>query len=186
MKLFKAIRFLIAVIIIAAIIINIKPIMRYFYPLKYKDTIKYYSLKYNLDPFLVCAVIKTESNFNNNAVSSKDAIGLMQLKSSTADWIASQMKISNYDKSFLYKPEFNIRMGCWYINDLESEFNSNTDIVLAAYNGGRGNVKKWLNDRNSSNDGQSLKYIPFKETDKYVKKVNVNYNIYKFLYEDEF
>ena len=75
-------------------------------------------------------------------------------------------------------------MGCWYLSDLKKEFNGNMDLVLAAYNGGRGNVEKWLKDSNTSPDGQNLKNIPFKETDKYVKKVNTNYNIYKYLYKN--
>lgn len=186
MKPFKFFIYILLVATMITAVINIKPIMRCFYPLKHKDIIKYYSEKYKTDPVLVAAVIKTESDFNENAVSSKNAIGLMQLTDSTAEWAAKKMTLSNYDKSLLYKPEYNIRIGCWYISYLEKELNGNTNLILAAYNGGIGNVKKWLNNQNSSSDGQNLDYIPFKETDKYVKKVNVNYNIYKFLYKNEF
>ena len=56
------------------------------------------------------------------------------------------------------------------------------DLVLAAYNAGRGNVQKWLKDNRYSSDGETLSYIPFAETDKYVKKVKVNFDVYRFLY----
>ena len=54
--------------------------------------------------------------------------------------------------------------------------------VIAAYNAGRGRVQEWLNSNQHSDDGKNLTYISFKETDKYVKKVNVYYNIYRSLY----
>ena len=62
-------------------------------------------------------------------------------------------------------------------------FKAVLSLALAAYNGGSGNVTKWLNDPEYSSDGENLTYIPFKETKKYVDKVSTRYNIYKFLYE---
>lgn len=171
------------IIIIAAI--NYKSIGRKIYYIKYKDYIVEYSDKYGLDPYFVSAVIRTESNFNANARSNKDAFGLMQITGDTAEWAAEKMNIKNFDDDMLYDPEFNIRMGCWYLNNLKTEFNGNLDLVLAAYNGGRGNVQKWLKNQNHSKDGQNLDYIPYKETDKYVKKVRVNYKIFKYLYDQE-
>ena len=164
------------------IIIGIKPIGRCFYPLKYNGFITKYSKAYSLDPYMVAALIKAESNFNNNAKSQKNAYGLMQITDETGKWAAGQMKISNFNSDLLYDPEFNIKMGCWYLNNLKAEFNGNMDVVLAAYNGGRGNVQKWLSNKDHSSDGKNLYYIPFKETDKYVKRVNTNYKVYKFLY----
>lgn len=151
------------------------------YPYEYKEFVDKHSKEYNLDPLFVLAVIKAESNFDSDAKSYKDAHGLMQLTDDTARWASKEMQIEQYDVSMLMDPEFNISMGCWYIDNLYKEFN-NLDLVLAAYNGGRGNVNKWLNDYQYSKDGKMLDYIPFKETDKYVKRVKVNYNIYKFLY----
>lgn len=184
----RVIRKLIILLIFIAIIVlmNINNIMKYFYPLKYENYIAKYSEQYKLDPLLVAAIIKTESNFKVDAKSSKDAYGLMQVTGTTADWAAEKMDIKDFKLSMLYDPEFNIKMGCWYLNELSTEFNGNLDLVLAAYNGGRGNVQKWLSEQDHSKDGKSLNYIPFKETDKYVKKVNVNYKIYKKLYGDKF
>lgn len=170
------------IIFLIILIINAKNIVKSFFPLKYSENIIKYSQEYSLDPFLVAAVIKTESNFDEGAKSSKNAYGLMQITPDTAEWAAKKMEINSFKGEMLYNPDFNIRMGCWYLNNLSEEFDDNTELVLAAYNGGRGNVQKWLKNSDHSADGKNLQYIPFKETDKYVKKVKVNYNVYKYLY----
>jgi soluble lytic murein transglycosylase len=178
----KFVKRVITIIILIVIVLNAKNIAKCFYPLKYSSYIKEYSQRYDLDPYMVMAIIRTESGFKENVRSNKNAIGLMQITPDTAQWAAQKMKIDNFNEDMLDDPEFNIKMGCWYINDLKSEFNNNMDLVLAAYNGGRGNVKKWLSNLNHSYDGKNLDYIPFKETDKYVKKVKVSYKVYKYLY----
>ncbi len=176
---------LLLLVIIALVILNGKAIGRFIYPLKYSDQIEKYSNEYNIDPYLVAAVIKVESNFQKDAISIKDARGLMQVTPSTSKWISEKLDIKNFDVNMLYNTDLNIRMGCWYINDLKKEFGADMKLVLAAYNGGRGNVKKWLNNEENSKDGVTLYYIPFKETDKYVKRVEVYYNLYKLLYTND-
>lgn len=152
-----------------------------FYPYKYKEYVDKYSEENNLDPLLVLALIKAESNFREKALSHKNAYGLMQITESTGKWASLEMKIDNFQVDMLYNPEFNIKMGTWYLKYLIKEFN-NTELALASYNGGIGNVKKWLNNKDYSKDGKNLHYIPFPETDKYVKRIRVNYNVYVFLY----
>lgn len=176
---------LVLLIIVIILVVNIKSIGRFLYPMEYSNYIFNYSKKYNLSPYMVAAVIKAESDFDKDAVSNKDARGLMQITPSTARWAAEQMKIKNFHEEMLYDEELNIRMGCWYLSNLISEFGIDMKIVLAAYNGGRGNVRKWLNNYENSSDGKTLSYIPFKETDEYVKKVNVNYNMYRLLYSED-
>lgn len=178
-KLFK----LVWIIIIVILLINLSMFfVKKVYPLKYSESIFYYSNKNNLDPYLVASIIKTESNCNPNAVSNKNATGLMQITPETGKWIAEQMKINDFSVERLHEPELNISMGCWYLDNLRTEF-KDTELVIAAYNAGRGNVQKWLKNSEHSKDGQNLHNIPFEETDKYVKKVKVNYKIYKFLYD---
>ncbi|MCM8710357.1 lytic transglycosylase domain-containing protein [Clostridium sp. SYSU_GA19001] len=179
---FKSLTSSFILVIILLLIINVFYIVKLCFPLRYTEWILRYSKEYDLSPYLVAAVIKTESNFKPKAKSNKGAYGLMQITSLTGEWAAKEMKIENYKEDMLLEPEFNIKMGCWYIDNLKKEFKGNMDLVLAAYNGGRGNVQKWLADLNNSKDGKNLHYIPFKETDQYVKRVKVNYNIYKFLY----
>lgn len=180
---FKISRLIFVIFMIAVIFaaFNIKAIGRYYFPIKYSNYIYEYSKQYELDPYFIAAIIKTESNYNPKAKSSKDAYGLMQVTSSTGTFIAEALKIKNFNKEKLYDPEYNINIGCWYLSSLKKEF-KNTNVVVAAYNGGRGNVRQWLNNPQYSADGETLKYIPFSETDRYVKKVNTYYNIYRWLY----
>ncbi|MEG2290868.1 MAG: lytic transglycosylase domain-containing protein [Clostridium sp.] len=154
---------------------------KYFFPYKYSEYINSFSEEYNIDPLLVLSVIKTESNFDENAISNRDAKGLMQIMDKTGEWAAEEIGINYFLPNMLFNPEINIRIGCWYLANLETEF-IDLDLVIAAYNGGSGNVNKWLGDTTYSKDGKKLDYIPFKETKKYVDKVNTNYNIYKYLY----
>lgn len=157
-------------------------VKKYIYPDKYISVINEYSAQYDLDPYLVLAVIKTESNFNENAESNKGAKGLMQIMDSTGEWIADKLEVDNFEYEMLFDPEINIEFGCWYLDNLLLEFDD-LSLALAAYNGGSGNVTKWLNNPEYSSDGENLTYIPFKETKKYVDKVSTRYNVYKFLYE---
>ena len=183
MKFRKIIKIL-SLILLFIILINIKNIFKSFYPIKYENHIVKYSERYNIDPCLIAAVIRAESNFSEKAVSHRGAYGLMQIMPDTGLWIAQKMELKDFNVEKLYDAEINIAMGCWYIDNLSSEFNGDIDLVLAAYNGGRGNVQKWLKNRKYSEDGKKLNNIPFEETDKYVKKVKTNYNIYLKLYGD--
>lgn len=159
-------------------------VKKYVFPYKYSEFVDTFSKEYEIDPLLVLSVIKTESNFDKNAVSIRDAKGLMQIMDKTGEWAAEEIGIENFTPSILFDPETNIRMGCWYLANLESEF-TDLDLVIAAYNGGSGNVSKWLQNEEYSKDGKKLDYIPFKETKKYVDKVNTNYSIYKYIYGEK-
>ncbi|WP_129721280.1 lytic transglycosylase domain-containing protein [Xylanivirga thermophila] len=155
---------------------------RKIYPLNYKDYIVKYSEEYELDPYLVMSVIWAESRFEPSATSHKGAAGLMQLMPDTAKWAAKKMGMKDYSDEIIYQPEVNIRLGCWYLNNLSRQFDGNVELMLAAYNGGSGNVRKWLGNKQFSADGQKLDNIPFEETKNYVSKVLNVYNRYKKLY----
>ena len=155
------------------------------YPRKYSEHVIKYAEDFGVPESIVYAVIKTESDFDRNAVSSADtpAIGLMQLTEETYDWVATKLKES--PSAFaIYDPETNIRYGVWYLSYLYGRF-ENWDTAFAAYNAGPGNVSKWLKDPEYSDDGETLKYIPFKETRNYVKKVNDAKAEYESLYYSE-
>lgn len=181
------ITFVIIAVLITLLISQYKSIVGYLFPIKYYDAVIHYSNMYNIDPYLVFALINVESHYRPNAVSTKDAKGLMQITPSTGKWIAEKMGIKDFDESMLFDPIINIRMGCWYLDNIKKEFglgSSEDDMVLmlAAYNGGSGNVRKWLSNKEYSQTGTSLEQIPFAETHQYVEKVLRNYEIYKWLY----
>ncbi|KNF09475.1 lytic transglycosylase catalytic [Gottschalkia purinilytica] len=173
-------------ILFLGIISNKNKILKIIYPLKYEEYIIKYSKKYDLDPWLVAAMIKVESKFDNEAKSRKDARGLMQIIPKTGQWASEQIELENYSDELLYNPEVNIRIGCWYLNKLRSQFEYNMNLVIASYNAGSGNVSKWLKDNRYSDDGVNLKNIPFKETRLYVEKVLKHYENYKKIYGDNY
>jgi soluble lytic murein transglycosylase len=132
---------------------------------------------------LVFAIIKAESNFNPNVVSTSNAIGLMQLMDSTAEELAKKLDITFLEKSSLYNPELNIRLGTKYFSNLLNEYNGNVALALTAYNAGIGTVKKWIEQGIIKDDGSDIENIPYKETNNYVRKILRDYKIYKELYD---
>ncbi|HBC92191.1 MAG TPA: lytic transglycosylase [Pelotomaculum sp.] len=164
-------------------ILNFDSIFRFFNPLPYHDTITFYGKVYNVDPALIAAVIKAESNFDSEAVSVRGARGLMQIMPETGLWAADQTGESTFDSELLFDPETNIKLGTWYLSDLGKEFDGSTVLILAAYNGGRGNVKDWLAGKTLINPEASISQIPFPETRYYVKKVLLYYRLYSYLYK---
>lgn len=178
----------VVLLLIALIVIGIGCryiIKENFFPYKYKEYVDTYSAQYNLDPLFVLAVIKTESKFDDDAHSHKNAVGLMQITVETGGWAAKEMGYSTFSKEDLYDEEYNIRMGCWYLRRLNDTFNKDLDLTIAAYNAGPTNVQSWLDNEKYSSDGKSIDYIPFGETKKYVDKVNTYYHIYEYLYREE-
>lgn len=181
MKIVKNISYFILIIVLIGLGLN-NIIKEKYFPYKYASYVDKYSREYDLDPLFVLSVIKTESNFIESAESHKNAAGLMQITPETGEWAASKMGYTDFEKNSLYKQEYNIRMGCWYLNYLSDMFNGNTDLMVAAYNAGPSNVKSWLKDTNYSTDGKTLNHIPFEETKNYVKKINSYHKTYTFLY----
>lgn len=155
------------------------------YQLEYPTLIQTYAKEYNLDPYLVAAIIHVESNNNKDAESSAGAIGLMQIMPTTGEWIAGKLKIEEFTIEKLKDPELNIQMGCWYLNFLNERFDS-TDTIVAAYNAGHGRIQKWLDNPEHSENSQDLVNIPYPETEYYVQKVNQAYQKYKQYYPDTF
>ena len=152
------------------------------YPRHYSEFVEKYSAEFGVPETIIYAVIKTESDFVANAVSpaTPPALGLMQLTEETYEWVSGKLKEkpSAFD---IYDPDTNIRYGVWYLSYLYGRF-ENWDTAFAAYNAGPGNVSKWLEDSEYSSDGETLSYIPFKETRNYVKKVNKAIELYDRLY----
>jgi soluble lytic murein transglycosylase-like protein len=126
---------------------------------KFDQYISNSSNKYNIDPALVRAVIKAESNFNHKAVSPVGAQGLMQLMPATA----SQLQVED-----AFHPEQNIEGGVRYLSYLLKIYRGNLTLALAAYNAGEGAVSKYHNQ-----------VPPYRETKNYVKKVLNFYNSFR-------
>ncbi len=176
--------FIVLVVISIVAFQNIDWILRTIYPVHYEDLIQKYSAEYEVDPYLVTAIIKNESKFDPNAVSKKDAKGLMQIAPITGEWAAEKLNIENYSEDRLFDPELNIKIGIWYLTVLKQEFGDNIENIVAGYNAGNGNLKKWLENPEYSKDGKTLNEIPFNETKIYQKKVLRDYRIYRKIYSE--
>lgn len=178
--------FFIILLLLLLVIVCFNAARSILYPVKYREIVVEYSNKYNLDPNLIFAMIKAESGFDKDAVSAKNARGLMQITDRTGRWGADVLEIKDYVDESLYDPEINILIGCWYISKLLEEFGNDLELALAAYNAGSGNVARWLSDGSISSDGTALKSVPFKETENYIKKVKKFRKIYDDIYGNGF
>lgn len=151
------------------------------HPLKYKQEIIFYSEKNELDPALISSIINVESSFKTEAKSNKNAIGLMQIKLTTANYMCSLNNHNYVTEKDLFNEEINIMLGCEYFKYLLNKFTS-TETALAAYNAGETTVRNWLKNKKYSLNGKTLENIPYTETKNYVKKVYKNFNYYKKLF----
>lgn len=180
-KLFYVFMFITLLSLVCCLLVSPR-IGRLFYPFHYRDTIQSYAAAYNLDPMLVAAVIYTESGFRCRAVSERGARGLMQVMPSTAQWVAEQMG-ALYAPEMLFDVEYNIQIGCWYLADLYSIFGGETVVVLAAYNGGRGEVRRWLEQGIWDGTLAGLEQIPFSETRTFIMRVLEAHRKYRQIYD---
>ncbi len=186
----KTVIFLLAIV---ALMVGIGIVFRFLtqqwqkdtYPLSYETEITAASEKYHVDKALIYGVIKTESNFDPQAVSSAGAIGLMQIMPDTFTWLQTYYKEENtYTTDDLYDPTINIDYGVELLSILLEKY-GNEETALCAYNGGVGHVDEWLKNPQYSDDGKTLKEVPFGETDRYRRLVEQNKSIYKQLHFNE-
>ena len=129
---------------------------------------------------LVYAVMKAESGFREDALSHAGAVGLMQVKPATAEFICARRGVV-FAAERLQEGGYNVRVGCMYLAYLLERF-PHKETALAAYNAGEGRVRQWLADEALSEDGNVLKAIPYPETRTYVKKVLKFEKFYEFFY----
>ncbi len=151
------------------------------YPLAWWDTVLRWAAAYGVDPYLVLAVMREESGFSPTAVSSSDARGLMQLLPSTARWIAEEKLKIPYRESDLFSPDFNIRLGTWYLRHLLDQSGGDLAWAVAAYNGGPGNLRRWTAS-GVTTPGDLPGLLRFTETREYLAKVLNAWLVYRWLY----
>ncbi len=171
MKLFKILSI---ILILFLLIVSVNMFINIKRALKYYPTIEKYCKRYKVDPLLAVSVIKAESNFNPTAKSKKGAMGLMQIMPQTGKDVAEKyLNRTDFTEEKLYDPDYNIMTGVYYIKILSDMFEENTNLILASYNAGLGNVQKWRIEN------PIIEYdpdeVPFKETKKYVAKISKIY-----------
>lgn len=154
------------------------------YPRAFRSSVEAWAAKHDVEPSLAWAIMRRESAFAPEVTSSADARGLMQLIPPTAKAIALELKLPPADDAELYSPEWNIRLGTWYLRALTTRLHHPT-LVAAAYNGGPSSVARWAKERGTQQLDQWVEEIPFKETRGYVKQVTCDLFIYRQLYGGE-
>ena len=157
-------------------------LLRSKYKLSYREEILVSAEEFDLDPYLVCGVIFTESGFRSQAKSGVGAVGLMQLMPATGLEEAELLEIEGVTEERLAEPALNIRLGCNYLKKLLDEFGAE-NVALAAYNAGPGRARQWLKEYGTKEDG-SILYIPYPETSKYVGRVQSARGVYQRLYPE--
>ncbi len=152
--------------------------MEIFYPLYRFEVMKSYSAK--VDPYLVAALIRQESGFNERARSPAGARGLMQLMPKTAKTI--ERRVSRRE---LYDAKTNIRLGVKFFKQVMDKYSGEVELALAAYNAGPDRVDDWLRRYPTKNRMLFVDLIPFKETREYVAYIGRNYFWYRLLYPSQ-
>lgn len=157
----------------------------YNYPLQYEDLVEKYSEENRVDKFLIYAIIKTESNFDSDAVSNVGARGLMQIMDETFQWVRYRLGDSEeteYERMF--DPEQNIRYGTYLIGYLLEYFGS-MDEAVCAYHAGVGSVDSWLQNSRYSKDGKTLDTVPASDTKHYLNKIKDALQKYQKIYTED-
>ena len=153
------------------------------YPLHYREEIWRAAAKFDVNPYLVAAVIQTESRYKKTARSSKGPLGLMQLMPETAKWALRKMGYSEEAWRYIQDPVLNIEVGTWYLRWLLDYYDENLVAAIAAYNAGQGTVDRWLTDGRWDARTDTVEQIPYSETRQYVRKVFYYYDKYQKIYQ---
>ena len=162
--------------------VGLRAMVLHFYPYRYRAEISQRATEYRFDPLLIAAVVRTESKFNPQATSGRGARGLMQVMPETGRWAAGQLGVQSFSEDQLYEPLTNVWLGTWYLDSLRREFSGDIVLALAAYNGGRQNVREWLSTAQWNGEHQNIDQIPFRETREFIRRVMTDYNRYVWFY----
>jgi len=150
------------------------------YPLEHAGAIRAGAARYDLDPALVAAVVYAESKFDEYALSSQGAVGLMQILPETAEQIADESGGVTFTTEDLEDPRINVRYGSYYLRQALDAYDGDLRAAVASYNAGMGAVSEWVPQ------GRKLRLrdIPYPETRAYVEKVLEARRVYREEYGD--
>ncbi len=152
------------------------------FPRPYWTDLKRFSVANGLDPYLVASLVRQESEFNPEAVSRANAVGLMQLLPKTGKVVARQVELHRYNPSELYTPTVNLELGTRYFRGMVDHFGGSFEYALAAYNAGSDRVEEWLGQGKYRDAQEFVESIPFTETREYVQAILRNASVYRQLY----
>src|ERR1700733_12764745 len=152
------------------------------FPLPYRKSLEEYCRAQMLDPYLMAALIRQESEFNPNAISRANARGLAQVMPATGLQLSRKLGIPRFRTAILFTPDTNLRMGTYYLKQLSDELQGKWEAALASYNAGKSHVTTWMAAGNYREPAEFVESIPFNETRAYVQSVLRNAEVYRKLY----
>ena len=152
------------------------------FPRPYWTELKRDAQRNGLDPYLVAALIRQESEFNPGAVSHANAWGLMQLLPRVGRTLARQQHVRRFSTNLLLTPNVNLRLGTRYFRELLDRYDGSVEYALAAYNAGSDRVQDWVSNGNFKDSPEFVESIPFTETREYVQAIVRNAAVYRQLY----
>jgi peptidoglycan lytic transglycosylase len=155
-------------------------VWRTLYPLPYETALRREAAKNGFDPMLAAGLIRQESTFQADAVSHKNAVGLMQVLPQTGRLMARQLRV-RYTKNSLFEPDFNLQVGMVYVAGLLRGLGA-PEYALAAFNAGEDRIALWRSERNYDEIPELVESIPFTETRDYVQIVLRNAEVYRMIY----
>jgi soluble lytic murein transglycosylase len=158
------------------------PFWKLAFPIPFRNSIEQHSHEQSLDPFLVAALIRQESEFNVTVVSHANAYGLMQVLPSTGRGLARHFHVRHYGTAQLLSPDRNIQLGTYYFRNLLNSFGGQTELALASYNAGPGRAALWRNWGPFREQPEFIETVPFHETRGYIQIVLRNADVYRRLY----
>ena len=153
--------------------------LKHLYPFHYKDSVEKWTEKYNVEPALVWAIMREESRYKANIISSADAVGLMQVMPATARWLAPKIGIRLKDID-LTNADQNIHFGVYFLSYLQTLV-KDKELIAAGYNAGQGRAKRWQHQYKKYPGKTRYEMLPIEETRHYIRKVMQSYYVYSYL-----
>ncbi len=158
------------------------PFWQFAFPIPYRASIIEYSHQENLDPFLVAALIRQESEFNPKIISYANAYGLMQLLPATGKQLARHFGSRRFNAVQLLAADRNIQLGTYFLHNLLNSYGGQIEIALASYNAGPGRANVWRTWGPFREPAEFIETVPFHQTRGYVQLVLRNADVYRRLY----
>jgi len=154
------------------------------YPRAWRDDVEAAAAAHGISPYLIWAIMRQESSFDPDVVSTAKAIGLLQMIPPTTERMLAA-RGEAYEDGVLFDPERNIALGTEYIARIDRKFHGQVPLVAAGFNGGPHNVARWLRDFHETRLDVFVERIPFDQTRNYVRRVVTSYARYLYLYDSD-
>jgi soluble lytic murein transglycosylase len=155
------------------------------FPMPYRAELERFAKQNGLDPFLVAALIRQESEFNPKAVSRSNARGLTQILPGTGRELSRRLKVKAYATASLFVPAVNLQLGTFYLKTIADSLGGRWEAALAAYNAGPSRARAWSSWGEFREPAEFIETVPFSETRNYIQTVLRNADTYRRIYSGE-